>query len=125
MTALTPTGGSDVQEWATVLGSMVGGGALAEMTRAVFGRRGQRVDNVAKLEAIATGLAEKATKAADDRVAQIERAFADHKQETEEAAARRRVAAVAHAEWDQMVAAELRTLGASVPPPPPLEGVAL
>lgn len=126
MTATT-LGGDDVQvqDWAIALGGLLGGGGLVEGVRVLLGRRTQRVDNLAKLEAIATGIAEKATAAADVRVEKVEREFAAHKLAAEQDAARRAVAAAAHAEWDHMVAVELRNLGASVPPPPPLEGVAL
>lgn len=69
-------GGDEVQEWATVLGALAGGSVLAEAARAIFGRRSQRVDNVSKLEALATSIAEKATASADKRVADVEREVA-------------------------------------------------
>lgn len=126
MTATT-LGGDDVQvqEWAALLTALGIGGGLTEALRAFGGRRGRKVDNLAKLEAIVTSIAEKSTRAADERVEKVEREFAAHKLAAEQDAARRAVAAAAHAEWDHMVAAELRNLGAAVPPPPPLEGAAL
>lgn len=120
-------GGDDmqVQEWATLLTATgVGGGVTAALS-ALVGRRGRRVDNLAKLEQIATGMVERANADADRRVSQIEQAFAAHKLDAEQTAARRAVAAAAHAEWDRTVAEQLRNLGAAVPPPPPLEGAAL
>lgn len=118
-------GGDDVQEWLTALGALGVGGGITAVITGLLGRRGQRVDNLAKLEAIASGIAEKATAAADRRVEQIEREFSAFKAHVEEVSVRRRVAAAAHAVWDEQVAESLRNLGGTVPPPPPLEGMAL
>ncbi len=114
-----------VQEWAALLTALGIGGGITEAFRALGGRRGRKVDNLAKLEAIATSIAEKATAAADERVEKVEREFAAHKAETELSAARRRAAAAAHAVWDEQVAMKLRELGAEVSAPPSLEGVHL
>ncbi|MGS2805322.1 hypothetical protein [Nocardia sp. MW-W600-9] len=125
-TVLARTGGDDVQEWATILGSIVGGGVITELMRAVTGRRGQRVDNVVKLERLATSIAEKATAAADARAASADARVAQMESrvgDLEAQAARRRVAAVAHSQWDEQLVAKLRELGVAVSPPPPLEVV--
>ena len=110
-------GGDEVQQWAEMPGALAGGGVLAEATRALFGRRSQRVVNVSKLEALATSIAEKATASADKRVADVEREVALLKDRD----VRRRVAMAAHGQWDEQLVAQLRELGVTVPPPPPLE----
>lgn len=106
-----------MQEWAIALASLVGGGGLVELARALLGRRSQKVDNLAKLEQIATSMAEKATAAADKRVEDVERKVA----ELTERDARRLVLAAAHRQWDEQLVAQLGDLGVTVPPPPPLE----
>lgn len=113
------------QEWAAILTGIGAGGGITALIGGMFGRKGRKLDNLGKLEQIATGIAERATADADRRVAAIEREFAAHKAETEVSAARRRAAAAAHAVWDEQVAVKLRELGAEVSAPPSLEGVHL
>ena len=124
MTALT-LGGDDVQtqEWATILASLGAGGGITALVGGMFGRKGRKLDNLGKLEEIATKIAERATADADRRVAGIEQEFARHKADAEASAARRSAAAAAHAVWDEQVAVKLRELGAEVSPPPSLEVV--
>ncbi|MFC5789658.1 hypothetical protein ACFPPE_07295 [Agromyces tardus] len=120
-------GGDDVQvqEWAAILGALGAGGGITAFVGGMFGRKGTKLDNLGKLEKIATGIAERATADADRRVAGIEKEFAAHKAETAASVARRREAAAAHAVWDEQVAVKLRELGAEVSAPPSLEGVHL
>lgn len=120
-------GGDDmqVQEWATLLTAVGAGGGITALVGGLFGKRTRKVDNLAKLEQIATGMVERVNADADRRVADLAKQLADLKTETQEAAARRHIAAAAHRLWDEQVAQKLHELGAEVSPPPSIEGVHL
>ncbi|WP_378735545.1 hypothetical protein [Nocardia brasiliensis] len=104
-------------------GALGVGGLGGALVAAVVGRRGRKVDALEKIEGIATRLADKATEAADKRVAQVEAQLAAYEVRDHEREQRRQMAAMLHTQWDNAIADQVRQLGGSVPPPPPLEVV--
>ncbi|MBW0270790.1 hypothetical protein ATM97_07160 [Nocardia sp. MH4] len=117
--------GDDVlNEMIAVAGGALGVGGLGgTVVGAVVGRRGRKVDALEKIEGIATRLADKATEAADKRVEQVEAKLSAYEQRDHEREQARRVASMLHTQWDMAIAEQVRALGGTVPPPPPLEVV--
>lgn len=110
-----------MQEWAALLTALGIGGGITEAFRSVGSRRARKADALEKLEGIATRLADRATEAADKRVAQVEAQLTAYEARDREREERRRTAAALHTQWDNALADQVRALGGSVAPPPPLE----
>ncbi|WP_156370706.1 hypothetical protein [Nocardia arizonensis] len=117
--------GDDVlNEMIAAAGGALGVGGLGgALVGAAVGRRGRKVDALEKIEGIATRLADKATEAADKRVAQVEAQLAAYEVRDRDRDERRRLAAALHTQWDNAIADQIRALGGTAPPPPPLEVV--
>lgn len=124
--------GDDVlNEMVVAAGGALGVGGLGgALVGAVVGRRGRKVDALEKIEGIATRLADKATEAADKRVEQVEAKLSayelrdrEREQREHEREQARRVTSMLHTQWDMAIAEQVRALGGTVPPPPPLEVV--
>lgn len=104
-------------------GALGVGGLGGALVGAVVGRRGRKVDALEKIEGIATRLADKATAAADKRVAEVEARLAAYELRDHDREERRRLASMLHMQWDTALADQVRALGGTVSPPPPLEVV--
>lgn len=102
-------------------GALGAGGLGGSLITAVVGRRGRKVDALEKIEGIAARLVDKATEAADKRVTEVESRLAAYEQRDHDREQRRQMAAMLHTQWDTAIADQVRALGGSVPPPPPLE----
>ncbi|MGW6699651.1 hypothetical protein [Nocardia sp. NPDC055049] len=111
-----------LNEMVVAAGGALGVGGLGgALVGAVVGRRGRKVDALEKIEGIATRLADKATEAADKRVEQVEAKLSAYEKRDHEREQARRVGAMLHTQWDMAIADQVRALGGTVPPPPPLE----
>lgn len=120
----TARGDDVLNEMIAAAGGALGVGGLGgALVGAVVGRRGRKVDALEKIEGIATRLADKATEAADRRVSEVEAKLAAYEQRDHDREQRRQMAAMLHTQWDTTVAEQVRALGGTVPPPPPLEVV--
>lgn len=120
----TARGDDVLNEMIVAAGGALGVGGLGgSLITAFVGRRGRKVDALEKIEGIATRLADKATAQADKRVADVEAKLTAYEVRDHEREERRRLASMLHTQWDNAIADQVRQLGGSVPPPPPLEVV--
>ncbi|WP_433568070.1 hypothetical protein ACQP1O_43280 (plasmid) [Nocardia sp. CA-151230] len=101
----------------------VGGAGIGGLATGLFGRRKAKADEAAVLSSVAVSLVQplhNEIAGLRDELGTVRTELAAHKRATEEREAARRVAMVAHTEWDTNMAGRLRDAGFDVPEPPPL-----
>lgn len=102
----------------------LGGASIGGLITGVFGHRKNRADAAAILTTTAMSLVQPLSQQVDAMRVELDAVrteLAAHKQATERREATRKLAMVAHTEWDTQMAGRLRDAGFDVPAPPPLD----